>query len=45
MPASVVLGRVSCCGVAQGYASLDPLPAALLRAVGASRRAWGGWVR
>jgi hypothetical protein len=30
MPASFVLGRVSRCGVAQGYASLAPLPAALL---------------
>jgi len=30
MPASFVLGRFSRCGVAQGYASLAPLPAALL---------------
>jgi hypothetical protein len=30
MAASFVLGRVSRCGVAQGYASLAPLPAALL---------------
>jgi hypothetical protein len=30
MTASFVLSRVSRCGVAQGYASLAPLPAALL---------------
>jgi hypothetical protein len=30
MPASFVLSRVSRCGVAQGYAALAPLPAALL---------------
>ena len=30
MPASFVLSRLSRCGVAQGYAALDPLPAALL---------------
>jgi len=30
MAVSVVLSRVSRCGVAQGYAALPPLPAALL---------------